>query len=98
MTVKENLVIVTESKTFEGCDNIKIFYENGKAVALDFTYNRGSIGTSIKPEEITDFFDKESKLNFLKELKSNFVMPACTEVLSINQDVFRDSIKRYLLK
>lgn len=98
MTIKENLVIVTESKTFEGCDTIKIFYENGKAVALKFTYNGGSNGAITKPEEITDFFDKETKLNLLKDLQAYFSISDASEIRSINQKIFINKIKRYLMK
>ena len=98
MTIKENLVIVTKSKTFESCDNIKIFYESGKAVVLKFTCNGGNNGAVTKPEEITDFFDKESNLNLLKDLRAYFSISDASEIRSINQKIFINKIKRYLMK
>lgn len=98
MKIRENIVIVTDIEIYENCSNINFEYENGKAVSINFTFNKGSAGTSIEPSSIKDCFDKDSKLNFLKELKSFFVMPESTETLSVNQDILRDEIKRYLLE
>lgn len=96
--VKSNIVLMADGKVYEDCSSFVFFYKKGHAVRLEFSYNGGKIGTEVKPETITACYDKDTNLNLLSILQSDFAMPKCTKDLHINQDIFRDKIKRFLLK
>ena len=98
MKITENIIVVTDSKTYENCSGFKFFYEKGIANKLCFSYNKGEIGVTINPKEIKDCYDKDTEINFTAFLTSSFKMPECTEVMEINQDIFKNMIKREVLK
>ena len=41
MKITENIIVVTDSKTYENCSGFKFFYEKGIANKLCFSYNKG---------------------------------------------------------
>lgn len=96
MKIKENIVVVTSEKIYENCSSFKFSYKKGVARELYFSCNKGSLGVKIDPKEIKDCYDQETGTSFMQELTSAFTMPECTETLGINQDIFRNKIKRGL--
>jgi len=96
MKIRENIVVVTTDKTYEDCSSFEFSYKKGVAKELFFSCNKGSLGIKIDPNSIIDCYDKETGINFMSELTSSLTMPEYTETLGINQDIFRNKIKREL--
>lgn len=94
MKIRENIVVETSEKVYENCSSFEFSYKKGIAEELFFSCNNGALGVKIDPKSIKDCYDKESGINFMSEFTSSFSMPECTETLGINQDIFRNKIKR----